>query len=401
VLREGDQLRQKDKPAFEKQARTEFAYQIHDKGVPTDYWVAGVSTNHRGSVFTGDGRCGIYDSNPLAKHGELDKSSPRQGTGYTCTADGSYKGGAHEDGRVHYFTQFTVAPAKAVVIHADFDPWRVALQDGRAVADSQDTPSVSAKSVPETFTKDAFTVAAFVGGKLPSGAAEYQIVMLGKATGYWVKAWMFHRGMFQAQCDVYFGAPSAGGKLADTSPFRCSPKLGETTAREARITFSVGLNRDAEASGAISPTGGVSLKNGTYKTYELPYAKHGEESVASGGTTSFDTVLREGDQLRQKDKPAFEKQARTEFAYRIYENGKPTDYWVAGMSTNYRGWVFKGDSRCGIFQSNPLAGEGQFDQRVPLRASPYTCTADGDYKHGPHEDGNGHYFAQFTVSAKK
>jgi hypothetical protein len=205
---------------------------------------------------------------------------------------------------------------------------------------------------------------------------------------------MFASGAYKAQCDIFSGAPGSGGQLVDpdSSPFTCSTTAPHaTSSTEIRFTFNLGLNRDAEASGAISSRGSVSLEKGKYSTFGLPYAKHGDESVPAGGTTSFDTVLRKGDEN------PYENQARNEFAYQIYFKGEPTDYWVAGLSTNHRGGVFNGDSRCGIYDSNPLANHGELDQSVPLSSSPYTCTADGSYKSGPHEDGRVHYFAQFTV----
>jgi hypothetical protein len=293
------------------------------------------------------------------------------------------------------------AAAEQIVMHADVDAWQVALHDGRESSDKDQSGSRKVKaSVGEGFTQDAFTLSSPSSQPRSErlyGVAEYRIVSVGEQRPFWIKASLFHDGSYGPKCDVYLGAPSAGGKRVDpdSSPFTCWTKMTAETSTEFRYTFSVGLNRDAETSGAISPTDAVSLENPTYKSYGLPYSKHSEESVPAGGTTTFDTVL------RVSDKPGFEKQARTEFAYQIYDNGKPTDYWVAGMSTNHRGAVFTGDSRCGIFQSNPLAGEGQFDQRVPLKASPYTCTSDWDYKTGPHESGRLHSFARFTVSPKK
>lgn len=86
VLREGDTS------AWENQARTEFAYQVVDFGEPTGVWVAGVSTNHRGSKYTGDGRCAFYDHNPLASNGHLDDSVPLDAAKvpYTCHASGAF-----------------------------------------------------------------------------------------------------------------------------------------------------------------------------------------------------------------------------------------------------------------------------------------------------------------------
>jgi hypothetical protein len=395
-------LRKGDTTPFTNQARNEFAYQIYDGGVPTKYWVAGLSTNYRGPVFRGDGRCRIYPSNPLAGEGQLDQRVPLNGTKYTCTATGSYKGGEHETGDEHFFSNFVVGISKEdehPVVHADVDAWQVTLQDGHRISDESSGHLAILKGAAGTdVTTDLFTLAEQPRRLKLNGAAEYQIVTLGKPTGFWIRARVFFdSGNYRSECTMYSGAPSERGKLIDpdSSPFTCSTAISYDKPTDFRSTFHVGLNRDAEASGTISPTGALSLENRTFKSYGLPYAKLGDESVPAGGTTTFDTVLRVG------DKPGFEKQARTEFAYRIYENGKPTDYWVAGMSTNYRGWAaFNGDRRCGIFQSNPLAGEGQFDQRVPLRASPYTCTADGSYQHGPHDDGNGHYDATFTVGRR-
>jgi hypothetical protein len=290
------------------------------------------------------------------------------------------------------------APASALpLLHVDVDAWQVTLQDGHHSTDNDQIGSVELKdSVTETYTSDAFTLAGeyLDHWRYRRGKVEYRIVMLGQPTPFWVKMSVEDHVGVDTTCDVYLGEPNAGGVVADQSPFTCSggnPKLWED---HTRLKIHVGLNRDAEASGTILPTGGVSLANRTYKTYDVPYTRLGDESVPAGGTTTFDTVLRVG------DKPAFDKQARTEFAYQIYDGGVPTKYWVAGLSTNYRGRVFNGDSRCGIYPSNPLAGESQLDQRVPLTDSPYTCSAGGSYQHGPHDDGNGHYDATFTVGRR-
>jgi hypothetical protein len=86
VLREGDTS------AFENQARTEFSYQVVDGDEPTGVWVAGVSTNHRGSIYNGDGRCAFYDHNPLEAHQVLDDSVPIEDSKvpYVCHANGDY-----------------------------------------------------------------------------------------------------------------------------------------------------------------------------------------------------------------------------------------------------------------------------------------------------------------------
>lgn len=280
------------------------------------------------------------------------------------------------------------------LLHADIDAWQATLQDGRAVGEQYGDLRITAKSVRETVTEDVFTVQATPDGQYLSGATEYQIVMLGEPTGYWIRARMFAKGTYKAQCDIFTGAPGSGGQFVDpdSSPFTCSTTAHPTSSTDIRFTFHVGLNREAEASGWIWTTGDVSLREGVYNTYRLPYADHGSERVVAGGVTTFDTVLRVGDTT------PFENQARTEFAYRIYSKGMPTPFWVGGLSTNYRGWIFHGDGRCAIYDHNPLAGGRHLDDSAPWdHPSMLTCSADGSYKDGSHETGRGHYFTEFRI----
>lgn len=103
VMREGDTS------FFENQARTEFSYQIAVDGKATGFWAAGMSTNWRGPVaFNGDGRCAIYDHDPLLGGGRLDKTTPIISKDYFCKAEGGYIRGRLADGNVHYNTDFTV-----------------------------------------------------------------------------------------------------------------------------------------------------------------------------------------------------------------------------------------------------------------------------------------------------
>lgn len=280
------------------------------------------------------------------------------------------------------------------ILHADVDAWQATLQDGRAVGDSYGDLRITAPSVEETLTEDVFTLQATPDERYLSAATEYQIVMLGEPTGYWIRARMFASGTYQAQCDVFTGAPGSGGQLVDpdSSPFTCSTTAHPTNSTEIRFTFLLGLNRDAEASGWIWATGDVSLREGVYNSFRLPYADHGSDRVVAGGVTTFDTVLRVGDST------PFENQARTEFAYRIVYKGLLTAFWVGGVSTNHRGWVFHGDGRCAIYDHNPLAGGRHLDDSPAWdHPSMFTCSADGSYKDGPHESGHGHYFTEFRI----
>lgn len=283
------------------------------------------------------------------------------------------------------------------VLHGDVDAWQVTLQDGQRSTGDQSGKLSIKKSVDETLTADTFALEG-ASGELLSASTEYQIVMRGKPTGYWVKSTLFAARNGRASCEIYLGAPTArGSRAADPVPFTCWTSTTYNNSSDSRFTFHIGLNRDAEASGAISPLGGVSLAHGVYGMFELPYAIPGAPSVASGSAAAFDTVLRVGDTTSMTN------QARNEFAYQIYNKGVPTDWWVAGVSTNYRDRImFNGDGRCAIYENNPLANGKHLDQSTPVdgRLSPYTCTANGSYKSGPHEDGHGHFHAEFTVSTK-
>lgn len=293
------------------------------------------------------------------------------------------------------------APASASelpLLHADIDAWQVTLQDGRLSTDSDQIGTVELlKDSVSADASDAFTLGGSYADhwRYRRGKVEYRIVMLDQPTNYWVKLTLEDHVGVQSRCDVYSGEPNAGGVIDDEGPFTCSggtPKIWED---HTRLAFHVGLNRDAEASGSIVSTGDVSLHKGVYETFGLPYHKGGLESVTPHFGTVFDAVLRKG------DKTPFDEQARTEFAYQIYDKGTPTTFWVAGLSTNWRGPSFNGDGRCAIYNENPLAGGKHLDDSKPTNdPTPFTCEADGSYVSGPHETGHGHFDSHFVVSQK-
>lgn len=270
------------------------------------------------------------------------------------------------------------------VMHADFDVSKVSLQDGQHTPDEQrGTLTINKTSVGEGTTKDAFTVA---GAGYLSDATEYQIVMLGKPTGYWVRAALYTTGAFyKSHCAVYKGQPSDHGVESPRAPFVCETK--PTSVAEKRFTFKIGLNRIVEASGTVRPKGDVSLDDGFYNSFGLPFSLSGARSVPSGGATTFDSVLRRGDDGVYPD------QARMEFAYQIYVDGAPTPFWVGGVSHNK--WAYgsySGDASCGIYDQNPIGNGKRLDENVPLTGSPYTCTATKSFKQGL-----GHNIAEFAV----
>ena len=71
--------------------------------------MAGLSTNYRGALtFSGDGRCAIYDSNPLEGKDHLDSQHPIQGSGFTCTATGEMLHGIGEKDNRHFDGTYTI-----------------------------------------------------------------------------------------------------------------------------------------------------------------------------------------------------------------------------------------------------------------------------------------------------
>jgi hypothetical protein len=277
------------------------------------------------------------------------------------------------------------AGSEEPVMHADFDVSQVSLQDGQQTPDEErGRLTINKKSVGEGTTQDVFTLA---GAGYLSDATEYQIVMLGKPTGYWVRAALYTTGSFyRSHCAIYYGAPSDGGSKRSEAPFACETKPTAVTGK--RFTFKIGLNRVVEASGTIRPTGDVSLDDGYYNSFGLPFSLYGVPSVPSGGETTFDSVARLHDDPDNK--------ARTEFAYEIKDKGQGTGYWVGGVSHNqWAYFMYSGDASCGIYDQNPLYNGDQLDHHVPLTGAPFTCTATKSFKQGL-----GHTIANFTVSRR-
>lgn len=102
-------LTNRDDPFYENQARMEFSYQIVEDGKKTGFWAAGVSTNFSGKVFySADGRCAIYNRNPLEGPGRLDGMRPVQGSGYSCMTESQFKDDPAEIRHIHFDATFLV-----------------------------------------------------------------------------------------------------------------------------------------------------------------------------------------------------------------------------------------------------------------------------------------------------
>lgn len=230
-----------------------------------------------------------------------------------------------------------------------------------------------------------------------SAEAVFPLLLDGQGTDYWLKT-RIYSGPFASwskiygECEIYRGKPGTPrAKPTSSSPFECVD--GWDDSSKPGFTFTVGLVSLAEASGTITSPD-VALKDGVFRT-DVAYSHPGATELAAGASTRFDALLTEG------DTPFYENQARTEFAYQIVDDEKDTGLWVAGLSTNYRGWAkFSGDGRCAIYKGNPLSGAAHLDDQSPIVDTPYTCTAEGGAVHGIGDRGNGHYDATFVVGAK-
>jgi hypothetical protein len=255
-------------------------------------------------------------------------------------------------------------------IYFSFHLDRVTLIDGRSYGETKGR----ATGVPGTVSgnaTDVFDVTGTYGEDGTSGiesSAVFRIAQLGQPTDNWVIVHVYeYRGAAWADCAVYLGDPGAGGAPADPSPFTCSPEYGQRFPN-AKITFDIAMNRDAEAAGIINTVGPVSLSEGTFETEPLPYHVDGSPTVGANSSTSFDVVLRAGDQ------PIEPNLAKSLFVYRIVDNGASTQFYVVGYSQNFRGVTrFSPESACGVYDGDPRTSATPLSSQTPAVATPYTC----------------------------
>lgn len=284
--------------------------------------------------------------------------------------------------------------AQALRLSADFRVRRLSLIDGHVTA-SQGRLSAIPSRVGTDSTVDQLVDDAFHVDEMPNkrlyAAVAFQIESQGKPSGYWIESVIG----YLADCTVYLGDPSHGGKKADVAPFTCWAKITVNGDSHKRFFFNVEMNRWSEASGTIQTQGDVSLINGAFQSDQI-FQTSGSKTVSPNSTTNFDAVLREGDET------TFENQARTEFSYKLKDGSSLSFLWVAGVASNHRGVFFSGESRCAIYDTNPLGRGRPFDQTPPAwNDYGYKCSVTGYYVRGPGESGNGHYHATFTIYRNK
>ena len=282
-------------------------------------------------------------------------------------------------------------------VTASFSLSRLALTDGAQVATSWRTSAVppSLAETPPDAAHTAFRTWGTFGGGLADSASGvdttvvYRIAMLSSATPYWIRTrvWV-ERSKTWGNCAIYASDPrTPGAQPALTSPFNCTPHTVKINGVDGEVRFDLSLNRWVEASGTISTQSPVSLTSGYFESDRIPYHVHGTPEVAANGHTTFSAVVREGDH------PAVYNLARTRFSYRIVDAGTPTNFWVAGWSSNERAHRWDGRQECHIYDRDPVSGSiVPLDQVPTVKVSPYDCETTGGTV-----DDRGHWDATFSV----
>jgi len=223
-------------------------------------------------------------------------------------------------------------------------------------------------------------------------AVDYRIEMLDKSTDWGIRAGLKTGGFWgeYGTCSIEFIPAEAGTPRPAKDPFTC--KAG--TVDNGFVTFHVELNNYVESSGTLSTKGDrISLIEGDF-VQGVPYSIPGTETLGKNSTTSFAMVVREGDKTIDPD------QARTQFSYRIVDNGVPTNLYVAGWTLNWRGGTFSGNGHCGIYSVEPSKlGKIKLED-APQDVSAYTCEGGGDFVHDRTSE-KIHWAGNYTVSRRE
>lgn len=349
-----------------------------------------VSTVRRWGIF---GALAALICNALLLDGAPGQAAPRVAAqNHAVQVVATDPGGAVEDAGSIPWTSVQ-DPIRLI---ADFRVRRLALTDGRVSASQGHVSAIPARvdtnAAGDWLADDVFHVDTEHTGLY--AAVDFQIETQGEPSGYWVESIVGHTqgtGVGFAECAIYLGEPARGGRKIDNAPFSCWARQTENSAATQRFFFNVEMNRWSEASGTIQTNGDVALLGGVFRS-EQAFQVPGSKTVAPGGSTSFDAVLREG------DRTSLPNQARTEFSYKLKEGSNLSFLWVAGVSANYRGPWFTGISHCAIYDQDPLRGGRPLEQTPPAwNDYGFKCSVAGDFVGGPGESGNGHYHATFTV----
>lgn len=229
----------------------------------------------------------------------------------------------------------------------------------------------------------------------------YRIDMLGMSSDYWMVGHIEtdNDGSIDdddTTCKIYHSGPPDTPGSVDTGddriegygPFTCDPPNDDDIQTTDNLTFTVGLRVDHGIYGSVSTEhtyidrrdhnavvtkmpSNLSLDSGYYE-HLLPYQIDGAPTVGIEGSTPFTTIQREGDTVLQDHKGELHHaKARTVFAYRIVDDGVPTDFWVRGDAS------YDGDldtDACDIYYGSPVPVGGNPATGVKTNLAPYGCT---------------------------
>ncbi len=262
----------------------------------------------------------------------------------------------------------TASPAVAddsLTARVAFDLSRTTLSDGQFTAESGGTAHQFAAAPTSGGTAFYLGVSR---SKAMSRTVIYQLGMLGHTTGYWAEAKVAYHsvGYWSTSCKVYSGRPgSSDAKVA--TEWNCTGPV-RTSDPNPKLNFSISLNRQAEASGTLRTTGGVSLTDGSYDFNNIPYAQAGAAKLGENASTNFAVVMREGDTTITDA-----TLARARFSYRILNGGQPTSYWVVGWSQTERATIFHHHAACFVTSQQPGKGSVPLDELNRNEVTPFEC----------------------------
>jgi len=275
-------------------------------------------------------------------------------------------------------------------VAGDFTLYRVKLIEGTQAYANSGTVAMAPRV--DTSRTGAISATASAENELDV-AVDYRIEMLDKPTDWGIRAGLATGGFWgeYGTCSIEFRPLDPDSVRPARDPFTCTTKAVD----HGHVNFFVKLNNSGESSGSLSTHGErISLIEGHY-VQGLPYSIPGSETLGKNSTTNFATVLRDGDH------PIDDMQARTQFSYRIVDNGVPTNLYVAGWVLNFRGnTAFSGDGHCGIYSVAPQDLKNIKLEDATEDVSAYTCTGGGGFFHDEWSSGNNHWKGDFTVSRR-
>jgi hypothetical protein len=210
----------------------------------------------------------------------------------------------------------------------------------------------------------------------------------GSDTQYKVSARIGIGGKFDVPDQICKVTNPAGG---ETGPFHCSMvRRGLDWDWDLHLSDDR-VERVAEASGAFTTEGSVSLGDGKFGT-DSQLRINGAGAVGKQSTTQFDAVLSPFDHTDRPDT------AQMRFGYALLDDGKPVYSKVDGRQLYILGDVsnkrepkqFTGSSSCDF-----VTDGGRIDEN-----SGYSCDRRGGYAGSGTHDRQAHYFTDFVVTKK-